>query len=88
VQFNTLGPLEVVDQDRALPLGGIKQRAMLGRLLLRANRVVASSKLLTHAPGYLLYVEPGSIDLIEAGTMWPEIGVVQNTHLVVVEERQ
>lgn len=88
MQFNTLGPLEVVDQDRALPPGGIKQRAMLGRLLLRANRVVASSKLLTHAPGYLLHVEPGSIDLIEAGTMWPEIGVVQNTYLVVVEERQ
>jgi DNA-binding SARP family transcriptional activator len=169
VQFNILGPLEVVEQGRAMPLGGIKQRAMLGMLLLRANRVVPSSKLLeylwangvpptarkmlqnaasglrdmlacdsdsdsanppvllTHAPGYLLHVEPGSIDenlfarhtergrsnaadgdwesarrelrralgvwrgpvladLVEAGTVWPEVSAVQNTHLVVVEE--
>lgn len=46
VQFNILGPLEVVDQGRVVPLGGVKQRAMLGMLLLRANRVVPSSKLL------------------------------------------
>ncbi|MFG2830495.1 BTAD domain-containing putative transcriptional regulator [Streptomyces sp. NPDC048434] len=86
-----------------MPLGGIKQRAMLGMLLLRANRIVPSSKLLdslwdgripptarkmlqnaasslrgmlacdggsadppvllTHTPGYLLRVEPSSIDL-------------------------
>ncbi|MFF1307345.1 BTAD domain-containing putative transcriptional regulator [Streptomyces sp. NPDC058307] len=86
-----------------MPLGGIKQRAMLGMLLLRANRIVPSSKLLdslwvdgvpptarkmlqnaasglrgilacdsssadppvllTHTPGYLLHVEPSTIDL-------------------------
>ncbi|MEU6201718.1 BTAD domain-containing putative transcriptional regulator [Streptomyces sp. NPDC047061] len=103
MQFKILGPLEVVSQDRVVPLGGIKQRAMLGMLLLRANRIVPSSKLLdslwdgripptarkmlqnaasalrgmlayddesadpplllTHAPGYLLRVEPSSIDL-------------------------
>jgi DNA-binding SARP family transcriptional activator len=103
LQFNILGPLEVISQDRVVPLGGIKQRAMLGMLLLRANRIVPSRKLLdslwegrtpptarkmlqnaasalrgmlayddestdpplllTHAPGYLLRVEPDSIDL-------------------------
>ncbi|EXU66183.1 SARP family pathway specific regulatory protein [Streptomyces sp. PRh5] len=103
MQFNILGSLEVVSQDRVVPLGGIKQRAMLGMLLLRANRIVPSSKLLdslwdgripptarkmlqnaasslremlacdggsadppvllTHTPGYLLRVEPSSIDL-------------------------
>jgi DNA-binding SARP family transcriptional activator len=46
LQFKILGPLEVVSQDRVVPLGGIKQRAMLGMLLLRANRIVPSSKLL------------------------------------------
>jgi DNA-binding SARP family transcriptional activator len=103
VQFNILGPLEVVDRGRVVPLGGVKQRAMLGMLLLKANRVVPSSTLLdylwvdgapptarkmlqnaasalrdvlasdgssadppvllTHTPGYLLHVEPGTIDL-------------------------
>ncbi|WEO93652.1 AfsR/SARP family transcriptional regulator [Streptomyces sp. FXJ1.172] len=103
MQFNILGPLEVVAQDRVVPLGGIKQRAMLGMLLLKANRIVPSSKLLdslwadgvpptarkmlqnaasalrgmlacdggsadppvllTHTPGYLLHVEPSTIDL-------------------------
>jgi len=167
VQFNILGPLEVVHQGGVVPLGGIKRRAMLGMLLLRANRVVPSSKLLeslwnggvpptarkmlqnaasglrdmlaldsgsgdppvllTHPPGYLMHVDPGSIDvnlfylhteqgrsyaacadwesarkelrnalgvwrgpvladLIEVGATWPEVGVVQNTHLVVLEE--
>ncbi|WP_262698120.1 MULTISPECIES: BTAD domain-containing putative transcriptional regulator [Streptomyces] len=46
MQFNILGPLEVVSHDRVVPLGGIKQRAMLGMLLLKANRIVPSSKLL------------------------------------------
>lgn len=103
VQFNILGPLEVVDHGSVVPLGGVKPRAMLGMLLLRANRVVPSSKLLdslwvggvpptarkmlqnaasalrdvlardggsadppvllTHTPGYLLHIEPGTIDL-------------------------
>ncbi|BBB01384.1 putative transcriptional regulator [Actinacidiphila reveromycinica] len=46
MQFNILGPLEVVSHDMVVPLGGIKQRAMLGMLLLKANRIVPSSKLL------------------------------------------
>ncbi len=41
-----LGPLEVIDADRPVALGGIKQRATLGFLLLHANRVVATSQLL------------------------------------------
>ncbi|MEU3352371.1 BTAD domain-containing putative transcriptional regulator [Streptomyces sp. NPDC037389] len=41
-----LGPLEVIDADRPVALGGIKQRATLGFLLLQANRVVATSQLL------------------------------------------
>ncbi|MFI9203813.1 BTAD domain-containing putative transcriptional regulator [Streptomyces sp. NPDC053048] len=38
--------MEVLDADRAVALGGIKQRATLGFLLLQANRVVATSQLL------------------------------------------
>ncbi|GGU37627.1 BTAD domain-containing putative transcriptional regulator [Lentzea flava] len=104
MRFHLLGSLEVLDDDMPVPLGGVKQRAALGYLLLHANRVVATSKLLqalwsrdvpptarkmlqnavsglrgvltppgsgsegsalllTHAPGYLLRVDPNSLDL-------------------------
>lgn len=46
MQFRILGPMEVLDGDRSLALGGIKQRATLGYLLLHANRVVATSQLI------------------------------------------
>ncbi len=46
MEFRILGPLEVSSQNEAVPLGGFKQRAALGLLLLRANRVVATSEML------------------------------------------
>ncbi|MFF3752724.1 BTAD domain-containing putative transcriptional regulator [Streptomyces sp. NPDC002018] len=46
MEFRILGPLEVQSRDRTLALGGFKQRAVLGKLLLRANQVVATSELL------------------------------------------
>ncbi len=45
MEFRILGPLEAVENDRALPLGGPKQRALLGVLLLHANEVVPSGRL-------------------------------------------
>ncbi|WP_262418100.1 BTAD domain-containing putative transcriptional regulator [Streptomyces sp. SP2-10] len=42
-----LGPLEVVSGDRVIDLGGGKQRATLGFLLLRPNQAVPISRLLT-----------------------------------------
>jgi DNA-binding SARP family transcriptional activator len=41
-----LGPLEVHADGRPLPLGGTRQRALLALLLLRANQVVSSDRLL------------------------------------------
>ncbi|MFE3626301.1 BTAD domain-containing putative transcriptional regulator [Streptomyces goshikiensis] len=46
MQFRILGPLEVTSGGRRLALGGFKQRAVLGLLLLRPNQVVATSELL------------------------------------------
>jgi DNA-binding SARP family transcriptional activator len=96
MEFRILGPLEVDDSGRILDLGGQKQRALLAVLLLHANHVVPSSRLidalweeeppetarkalqvyvsqlrkvlgpgilLTRDPGYLLLVEPGTLDL-------------------------
>jgi DNA-binding SARP family transcriptional activator len=45
LEFRILGPLEVVEQGRALPLGGPKQRALLALLLTRANEVVSADRL-------------------------------------------
>jgi len=45
VYFRILGPLEVVEGDRVLPLGGPRQRALLAILLLRVNEVVSSDRL-------------------------------------------
>src|ERR671915_424784 len=41
MEFRILGPLQVLDEGRELPLGGAKQRALLALLLLDPNRVVA-----------------------------------------------
>ena len=43
MEFRILGPLEVVDQGRTLPLGGARQRALLALLLMRANEVVSAT---------------------------------------------
>jgi DNA-binding SARP family transcriptional activator len=46
VQFRVLGPLEVLDHDQPLALGSAKQRALLAILLLKANEVVSSDRLI------------------------------------------
>jgi DNA-binding SARP family transcriptional activator len=46
MEFRILGPLEVVADGKALDLGGPKQRALLAILLLEANRVVSSDRLI------------------------------------------
>jgi DNA-binding SARP family transcriptional activator/class 3 adenylate cyclase len=46
MEFRILGPLEVLSDGRALELGGRKQRALLAVLLLQANRVVSSDRLI------------------------------------------
>jgi DNA-binding SARP family transcriptional activator len=43
--FRILGPLEVEEDGKPLPLGGPRQRALLAILLLRANQVVSNDRL-------------------------------------------
>ena len=45
LDFRILGPLEVLDAERPVPLGGRKQRALLAILLLRAGEVVSTDRL-------------------------------------------
>ena len=46
MEFHVLGPLEIVRQDRTLELGTGKQRALLAVLLVHANEVVSSDRLI------------------------------------------
>lgn len=45
VEFRILGPLEVVEHDQLLALGGPKQRALLAILLLHRGEVVSTERL-------------------------------------------
>ena len=98
LQFRILGPLEVSRDGAVVDVGARKQRAVLALLLLNANRVVSTERLIdelwgksppetarsalqvyvaalrkalggdgsalrTSAPGYVLDVEPGALDL-------------------------
>jgi YVTN family beta-propeller protein len=45
VDFKVLGPLDVVDGDRSVELGGRKQRAVLAMLALRPGQVVSTDAL-------------------------------------------
>jgi DNA-binding SARP family transcriptional activator len=46
LEFRILGPLEVLEDDRLIPLGGARQRALLAILLTRANEVVSRDRLI------------------------------------------
>jgi DNA-binding SARP family transcriptional activator len=46
MEFRILGPLEVLDGDRVLELPGQRQRGLLALLLLNANQVVSSDRLI------------------------------------------
>ena len=45
MQFGILGPLELVHDGRSVALGGLRQRAVLARLLLAAPDVVPADRL-------------------------------------------
>ncbi|MDQ4029865.1 MAG: AAA family ATPase, partial [Actinomycetota bacterium] len=45
MEFRILGPLEVLDGDRAVPLPGGRARALLARLILDAGNVVSAERL-------------------------------------------
>jgi DNA-binding SARP family transcriptional activator/streptogramin lyase len=46
MEFLILGPLEVVDDGRSIPLAGTKQRVLLSLFLLNANRLISADRLI------------------------------------------
>lgn len=51
MEFRVLGPLEVSEHGRPIPLGGLRQRAVLAHLLVRANTVVSTDQLIDYVWG-------------------------------------
>jgi DNA-binding SARP family transcriptional activator len=105
MDYSILGSVEAVLDGCVLPLGGPRQRALLARLLVDANRVVSADRLtadlweappqdahgalqnqvsrlrkvlgdrlVTKAPGYLVRVEPGELDLDRFRSLVAEAG--------------
>src|ERR1700738_3447685 len=46
MDFRILGPLQVLDGERPLMLGGPKQRALLAVLILHANEAISTERLI------------------------------------------
>src|SRR5215469_12581084 len=46
VRFAILGPIELAAEDGPVPVGGLKQRALLAFLLLHANEVISRDRLI------------------------------------------
>jgi DNA-binding SARP family transcriptional activator len=46
MDFHILGPLEALDEGRAVALGGSKQRALLALLLLHLNETLSTDRLI------------------------------------------
>jgi ABC-type transport system substrate-binding protein/DNA-binding SARP family transcriptional activator/DNA-binding beta-propeller fold protein YncE len=59
VEFRVLGPLEVIADGAAVPLGGPKQRALLAMLALHANEPVSRDRLVDGIWGDRLPANPG-----------------------------
>ena len=51
MEFRILGPLEVEEDGRQVPLGGEKQRALLALLLLSRGRPVSTDRLIDEVWG-------------------------------------
>jgi DNA-binding SARP family transcriptional activator/tetratricopeptide (TPR) repeat protein len=52
MEFRLLGPLEVLSEGESLPIGGAKQRGVLALLLLEANEVVSTDRLIDEVWGH------------------------------------
>src|SRR5215208_6879549 len=46
VEFRVLGPLEVLQGDRLVRVGGARQRSLLALMLIRANELVSTDQLI------------------------------------------
>lgn len=67
MEFRLLGPLEVLSEGRSLRIGGSKQRGVLAVLLLHANEVVSTDRLIDEIWGSR---PPKSVDASLQNCIW------------------
>jgi DNA-binding SARP family transcriptional activator len=74
MEFRLLGPLEVVEHDQVLALGGGRQRAMFAVLLLHANEVVSVDRLIDGLWGQTPPATAGKIVQVYVSRLRKELG--------------
>jgi DNA-binding SARP family transcriptional activator len=74
MEFRLLGPLEVVEHDRVLVLGGGRQRALFAVLLLHANEVVSADRLIDGLWGQSPPATAGKIVQVYVSRLRKELG--------------
>ena len=74
LDFRLLGPLEAVEDDRPLALGGAKQRALLAVLLLHANQAVSSDRLIDELWGESPPATAGKIVQVYVSRLRKQLG--------------
>jgi DNA-binding SARP family transcriptional activator len=74
MEFRLLGPLEVVEHDCLLALGGVKQRSLLAVLLLHANEVVSADRLIDELWGQTPPLTAGKSIQVYVSRLRKELG--------------
>ena len=74
MEFRLLGPLEVVEHDRVLVLGGGRQRALFAMLLLHANEVVSADRLIDGLWGQTPPATAGKIVQVYVSRLRKQLG--------------
>src|SRR3954470_22382556 len=74
MEFRLLGPLEVVEHDRVIVVGGGRQRALLAVLLLHANEVVSADRLIDDLWGQSPPATAGKIVQVYVSRLRKELG--------------
>jgi DNA-binding SARP family transcriptional activator len=74
LEFRLLGPLEAVEDNRPLALGGARQRALLAVLLLHANQAVSSDRLIDELWGESPPATAGKIVQVYVSRLRKQLG--------------
>ena len=89
MEFRILGPIEAEEDGLKLDLGGLRERALLARFLLSANRVVSAYRLADESrPGRQCFVLiEGKATVEAAGNRLRELGAGSFVGLVDADGR-
>jgi DNA-binding SARP family transcriptional activator len=87
MDFRVLGPLEVLDQGRAVSLGGTKQRALLALFLVHANEMLATDRLIDELWGERPPANAPKTVQMQVSRLRKALAVGAGYDLVVTRER-